>query len=86
MCPEGEEHALVRKGREIREDEVTFRRQETLKAGGRASSLGGLRAGVQQTQSDKNHKGGQSALQLRCNLYNRIQLYQSKQCKELSGI
>lgn len=42
--------------KEIREDDVTFQKQKTLKAGGRARSPNGCRAGLQQTQSDKNIK------------------------------
>lgn len=42
--------------REIREDDVTFQKQNTLKAGGRARSPRRRRAGLQQTQSDKNTK------------------------------
>ena len=38
--------------REIREGDVTFQKQKTLKAGGRARSPSRCRAGLQQTQSD----------------------------------
>lgn len=42
--------------REIKDDDVTFQKQKTLKVGGRGRSPNGCRAGLQQTQSDKNIK------------------------------
>lgn len=42
--------------REIREDDVIFQKQKTLKAGGKAKSPNGCRAALQQIQSDKNTK------------------------------
>ena len=42
--------------REIREDDATFQKQKTLKAGGRAGAHNECGAGSRQTQSDKNTK------------------------------
>lgn len=48
---------LDKKGlREIREVDATFQKPKTLKAGGRARSPNGCRAGFQQPLSDKNTK------------------------------
>ena len=42
--------------REIREADITFQKQKTLRPGGSTASPNGCRVGLQQRQSDKNTK------------------------------
>lgn len=66
---------------EIREDDVTLQKPKTLKAGGREKVSQWMRGRLPTNAVRQKSKEGSGAPQLKCNLYNWLQLYLGKHCK-----